>query len=263
MKNILILTIALSSLFGKTENWSSYSANVLPEKRVEIGLFQPLRIGVSGDKEWSIHPVYFFVMPNVSLKKTRNIWWKFDISSRHSILYPTPLLNMLAREGTGGIISPEFTFPAAAIIYNELLFTWGYQKPYNITFKLGVSLGLAAEKLSKGSTIDLPLAYHRFAPLYSGYGIRTGIDFAGKVTEKIRYLLDMDIHLLPGMEGSFALEHKGMMSWNRSDRFRISLGYKVVHGEYPFGIDTHLLPYLPMAETWIPFMDFQWAWTRK
>ena len=178
MKNILILTIALSSLFGKTENWSSYSANVLPEKRVEIGLFQPLRIGVSGDKEWSIHPVYFFVMPNVSLKKTRNIWWKFDISSRHSILYPTHLLNMLAREGTGGIISPEFTFPAAAIIYNELLFTWGYQKPYNITFKLGVSLGLAAEKLSKGSTIDLPLAYHRFAPLYSGYGIRTGVDFA-------------------------------------------------------------------------------------
>jgi len=263
MKNLLILILVLSSLFGKTENWSSHSANVLPEKRIEIGLFQPLRIGASNEKEWSTHPVYFFMMPNVSLKKTRNIWWEFDVSSRHSILYPTPLLNMLAKDGTGGIISPEFTFPAAAIIYNELLLTWGAQKPYNITFKLGVSLGLTAEKLSKGSTIDLPLAYHRFAPLYSGYGIRTGIDFAGKVTEKIHYILDADIHILPGMEGSFAGEHKGMMSWNKSDYFRISLGYKLVHGEYPFGTDTHLLPYLPMAETWIPFMDFQWAWTRK
>ncbi len=263
MKYLLTLILIFSSLFGKTEYWSSHSANVLPEKRVEIGLFQPLKFGVAGEKEWSIHPVYFFMMPNVSLKKTRNVWWEFDVSSRHSILYPTPLLNFLARDGTGGIISPEFTFPASVLIYNELLLTWGQDKNYNITFKLGACIGLSAKKLDKRTTIDLPLAYHRLAPLYNGFGFRTGIDMDGKISNKLSYLVDVDLHILPGMEGSYAFEHKGMISWDKSDRFRLSAGYKVVHGEYPFGVDTHLLPYLPMAETWIPFVDFQWAWDRK
>jgi hypothetical protein len=38
--------------------------------------------------------------------------------------------------------------------------------------------------------------------------------------------------------------------WTKSNQFRILLGYKLIAGEYPFGSQAHLFP----------FMDFQFGW---
>jgi hypothetical protein len=261
MKRLLIIGFTLSFLFAEHKHWSSHSAYVLPEKRIEIGLFQPLRMGVSGRKEWAIHPVYFFVMPNVSLKKSLPAKYGFAVASRHSIIYPTPLLNILARKGTGGLISSEFTFPAMGLFNNEILLTRKL-KAFNITMKAGFVIGISPEPLAKESTLDLPIVYHRLAPLYNGWGLRTGIDLGGRLANRIQFLADLDLHITPKQMDLFAIEHKGMLIWEKSERLRISLGYKLVYGKYPFGTAIHLLPYLPMLETWVPFLDMEWAWDR-
>ena len=47
--------------------------------------------------------------------------------------------------------------------------------------------------------------------------------------------------------------------YQKSDSFRILTGYKLVHGQYPFGIETRLLPFLPLLEKWVPIIELQWA----
>ena len=55
---------------------------------------------------------------------------------------------------------------------------------------------------------------------------------------------------MPGGKGRYAFEHKGLMVWTKSRKFRIHFGYKLIAGEYPFGAQAHLFP----------FLDFQFGW---
>ncbi len=63
--------------------------------------------------------------------------------------------------------------------------------------------------------------------------------------------------------GEYAIEHKILLIYEKSERFRILTGYKFVHGKYPFGIETRLLPFIPMLDKWVPIIEFQWAGSRK
>ena len=44
-----------------------------------------------------------------------------------------------------------------------------------------------------------------------------------------------------------------------AQNFRLMTGYKLVTGQYPYGRDTRLLPYIPMLESWMPIIALQWA----
>ena len=82
-----------------------------------------------------------------------------------------------------------------------------------------------------------------------------------KSDTKVGALVDFDLKLLPGLAevqidpdasklmGEYSLEHKLLLIWNKSENFRVLTGYKFVMGEYPYGSDMRLLPYIPMAET--------------
>ena len=92
-----------------------------------------------------------------------------------------------------------------------------------------------------------------------------------KLTDKVKLHLDIDLRLLPGiskdhpqnfftiLSGENVLEHKLLLIWNRSQSFRVLTGYKLVTGQYPYGHDMRLLPYIPLLETWIPIAELQWA----
>ena len=98
MKRIILYSILTGFLFSETKNWDAHSAQLLPKKRWEIGLFQPFRYGYSQSLEYSVHPLLFFVMPNVSIKTSRGDLLGWVSASRHGLVYPTPLLNMVAKD---------------------------------------------------------------------------------------------------------------------------------------------------------------------
>jgi hypothetical protein len=50
-----------------------------------------------------------------------------------------------------------------------------------------------------------------------------------------------------------------LLVWNGSSRFRVLVGYKLVTGDYPYGKETRLLPYVPMMEKWVPLIELQWS----
>jgi len=254
---ISIILIATNSLLAQGKNnrcamnWSSGTGSTLPAGRWEIGLFQPLRYGFSESLEFSTHPVIFFIMPNFNLKWSHHSIARFTIASRHGFIYPTLLLRTISREGIGGIISPEFHIPHLFSFSNELLFSKQLLPNHLFTGKIGFNFAVKSGKLDKRTTMDLPLVFPRLNVFYQGYGFRLGGDLIGRLSPRWNYLIDTDFFLYPGADKDFAFEHKGMILWNKSSRFRLCFGYKLAYGEYPFGTQWHLL---------VPIFDLQWAW---
>ena len=116
-------------------------------------------------------------------------------------------------------------------------------------------MALSGADLAIESTIDLPLVYHRLAVYYNGWLLRFGSDLNGQLGEKWNYLVDGDIFLIPGMKGYFTLEHKGILTWEKSSKFQVSFGYKLIYGLYPDGYPDDHIAHLHI----LPLLDLQWA----
>tara|TARA_B000000557_G_scaffold127426_1_gene103355 strand:- start:3335 stop:3844 length:510 start_codon:yes stop_codon:yes gene_type:complete len=169
---------------------------------------------------------------------------------------------MISKSGLGGVISPDFSMPTMVGISGSWLASFLF-KGFDITFNSGMDIGIVLGDLDSRSSIDLPLVYHRLGIYYNNWGLKTGLDIQKNIGTNISILGDCDLRWLPGLDGSYSLEHKLLISWNKSDNFRLMTGYKFVMGEFPYGSDMRLLPYVPMAESWVPMIELQWARNRK
>ena len=258
MKKIALAFILSNVVFSNNKIWKSHSAHILEQGRVEVGLFQPLRYGYNPFTEFSVHPGWFFLIPNFEIKESRIDFYKFKTASSYKVIYPTPLLNMLAKEGTGGIIAPQHEMPSMFIFSGSLIGSRDIGG-FEISLNAGLDLGLVFGDLNPTSTIDLPLVYHRLGVLYNGWGVHSGIDFQRVVKSNFDILFDFDILALPGYNGALSFENKVLISWNKSEKFKVMTGYKFVVGEYPFGSDARILPYFPVLEAWVPIIELQWA----
>ena len=126
-------------------------------------------------------------------------------------------------------------------------------------------------ELDERSSIYLPLVYHRLGVFYNQGGLHAGVDLQIELVKNIKLHTDLDMRLLPGISqsnesqfytifsGENVVEHKLLFIWQRSNNFRFMTGYKFVTGQYPYGRDTRLLPYIPMLESWVPIIELQWA----
>ena len=222
----------------------------LPKGKFEVGLFQPLRYGLSEKIEISTHPVLIFFIPNLAIQKRHPSWAGFGLASRHSLVIPTPLLKMVTKKGVGGFISPEFDIPFMIALKNEIQLKRTLNDSWALSGTAGLTLAYCSKKLDKRTTIDLPVVFPRLGVFYNGYGINLRLGFAGVISPRLGLLTDFNILLLPGMEEGFAFEHKNLIIWALSGRTDIQVGYKLIYGEYPFGGQWHLLPLLDILWRW-------------
>ncbi len=236
------------------QTWSTGTAELLQPRRVELGLFQPLRYGFSKSLEFSTHPLLFFVMPNFDMKWAHGEVAGFKLTTAHGITYPSLLMNLVAREGIGGMISPEFDIPPILSFQNAVLASRELVNGHLFTGKLALNLAAAFDNLDSRTTIDLPVFYPRMGVYYNDFGFRVGADMKGPLFRRFNYVIDGELFYYPTAEADVnsAFEHKGLIYWNKSNKFQICAGYLLSFGEYPFGTQWHLLP----------LIDFQWGWTR-
>lgn len=253
--SIICLILCISTCYGQAavnnKIWSAGNAYTLPRQRIETGLFQPLRYGLSNSVELSAHPIFFFIIPNFTIKWSHGFYKGFALATRHGFDYPTLLLRTIARKGTGGIISPEFDVPHMVALNNELLMSRQFGGNYLLTGKAGIVLATRFGGLDTRTTIDLPLVFNRLLVFYHGYQLRTGMEFEGKIYNKWNFSLDGDYYWIPGEKFNHAFEHKGFIHWRLSERTKICLGYILCYGQYPYGSQWHLL---------LPLIDIQKAW---
>lgn len=266
---VTIILILFSIISGKQRNWDSHSAHILPPKSWSVGVFQPLRYGLKDGLELSSHPGWFFVFPNASFKVPVSGFKSFHSAAKVSFAYPTPLLNMLSRQGIGGVIDPNLTIPPMLGVSGSLLMSKEVLG-VNATAKVGLDFGLVFGELDTRSNIDLPIVYHRLEVFHNGWGWHTGLDLEKALIKKFRVFMDLDLRFIPNLDnsrktdnyamrsGDYSIEHKMLLIWERSSNFRMMVGYKLVSGEYPYGKQTRLLPYIPLLERWFPLVELQW-----
>ena len=148
MRKLFIIIIALYGWsHADTSIWSSGSAHSLPKGQWEVGLFQPLRYGMTDDQDIAFHPLFAIKLPNLVYKKTwveKNSW---TIATRHGFYYPTPLLQSITGDGKFKIVAPQFEFPTLIGLTNEILAT-GSLGHGLFTGKAGLLLGLGGGDLN-------------------------------------------------------------------------------------------------------------------
>ena len=274
IRKVIFTFLLFSICFGDAQNWKSYSANILPKKRFEVGLFQPFRYGYSETLEYSTYPLWFFVMPNLTLKKSHEKFSGYNMASKWSLFYPRPILNMVSKKGIGGFIDPTIDIPMMLGFSFSLILTKSISD-MDISFNTGIDIGLAIDDLDDRVNIELPLLYHRLSVFHNNYGFHTGFDLEKNITDQFSVLVDLDFSILPGMDtkdtdsgitkllGEYSFEHKALLIYRKSETFRLLTGYKFVFGEYPFGPESRLLPFLPLVDSWIPMIELQWGRSLK
>ena len=173
------------------------------------------------------------------------------LASRYSFDYPTQMLKLIQRQGKFGILSKD---PDVGEIPHLIVFQgeWLLTKKLNIfslTGKLGMSICPGCE-LDKRHLVDLPLAYPRMAIYHYGIGANSGVDLDYNYTDKISIKTDLDFLFLP--EEDIFLEHKLLFNYQFSTKYTLSAGYKLTHGNYPYGDQWDIFP----------LIDLYWQWEK-
>ena len=253
MKKIIFFLFIISVTNAQ---WEYETATIIDKGRKEIGIFSPFRVGLQNGMELSINK--FIIMPTISIKQSRSSFNKWSMAQKLQLSYPSlgmkwlqsPLGNELGDPNMFALISPQFTIPQMLSFHGEWIGTRPLRDKGTLTLRGGFGFSLGGGKLSDDATVDLPIIYPRLSVYYNGYVFKVGGKYYQSFKESWSYLMDYDMVFMPGGKGRYAFEHKGLMVWTKSQKFRIHFGYKLVAGEYPFGAQAHLFP----------FLDFQFGW---
>ena len=235
-------------------SWSADTADLLPEGRTEVGLFGPARLGLASGVELQAHPVWFFMAPHFGVKWQHLQTGSWVISSRHTLSYPTPLLSLLSREGTGGVLPVETEVPHIINLTQDLLATLALSDDQRVTMRAGARLA-ASFGDSSLPTIDVPLVYPRGAAWHEGFALEAGLSWSGRVFRSLFGGLALDLFWVPAQEGSvdswhYAVELTPQLTWRISDSWALMGGAKIVEGSYPFGEQSHVLPMMDVSYGW-------------
>jgi len=250
---LALLVATPGTAAGETAIWSAGTARVLPDGRAEAGVFAPLRYGMRDRVELSVHPIWFAVAPNAGVKVAWGAPAGIALASQHGLVYPTPLMRLLSREGAGGIIPSDVRYPHLLASAHHLLAS-APLGDHLFTVRAGGRLAwnlTAFDGPRFWSEVEWHLVWPRAAAWFTGWSVDLGLASEGPVARRFRYRVELDRFFMPGLRGDWAWEWAAIAEWRRSERFRLRAGAKWSYAAFPYG--TRLS--IPL-----PLVDAIWAW---
>lgn len=246
----LVAAAALAPARSRAETapFSMDTGAVLPRGRLEVGLFAPLRYGLSDRIEIGVHPLWFLVAPNAEVKVAWGAPGGVALASTHGLLYPTPLMRLLSREGTGGVVPHDVRYPHLLASSHHLLAT-APLAGHLLTARAGISVArnlTAFDGPRFWSEVEWHLVWPRAAAWFTGFAWDVGLAAQGPVLGRLRYRAELDWFRMPGLDGDFALEWAGILEWRQSDTFQLRAGAKWSYAQFPYG--TRLSVPFPIAD---------------
>jgi hypothetical protein len=246
MVSFLVVCIVLGGASPALSEHARFSlpvevADTLPEGVGQIGLFQPLRYGLTDSVELIAHPLLSLVAPAADFKVRWGQWGGWTVSSLSGVSFPTGLVSLLACEGTGCIYPQDAEIPFLIGFKSELLASFSMLEALRGTFRLG---GKSAVALGDNTlpSVDLPLAYTRFAHLREHVALWAGLGLDGRIWGPLWFVLDVDGWWVSESDAQFALEQTGTVLWQISEGFALQAGWMLIWGEYPYGDEWRVLP---------------------
>ncbi len=163
-KIIFIIIFTIPTLFAKSQPGikTRGSAYTIGKRKGELSLFQQSRYGIGANSELQAHPLLFFIMPNLHIKKK---WGSFKMfrhkiafASRHGGYYPQMFLNFLQSQSyIPNGFRPQNEFPFVLGFNNEIIFsTYLTPKTHcnNANHLLSLKMGAKYSYTSGNDTIN-------------------------------------------------------------------------------------------------------------
>ena len=237
-----IALFASLSASAEASPWQATTASTLDKGGVAVGLFAPLRYGITDDLELSTHPISAFWNGNFALKKGWGEFGGWEVATRHGFSYPTRLLQAFARSGAGGLLPPDAEIPHTIALDTRVFASRALSEETTMTLGARLSLGVALGEGSWGP-MEIPLAYARTEALRNGAAANLSATFEGALGGSFGWFYSLEGWYLPGAEGSWSVEETAAVAWSsESGRVAIQGGAVGVAGAYPYGFNWHVLP---------------------
>ncbi|MAJ45045.1 MAG: hypothetical protein CMF96_09930 [Candidatus Marinimicrobia bacterium] len=254
---LFILLIIASQAFSidlPLEN----TAFLLEKGQKEIGIFAPLRIGKTEKTEFSIHPILGFIIPNFKMKSKLTISENLKNVYFLKLTYPTPLLNMVQREGVGGLITPgiesnakkEVEIPHMLVSELGIISSRFIKEKFCFSASGSIAFTTKFGDVNERITIDLPYFYPRMKMYNSKFTLISGLTFSGKIWKNISFDTENSLRLTLGSKKYIAFEHHNQMFWSFKSNMKLVLGYNIYFAEYPFGNQWDLIPHIDLKYSW-------------
>jgi hypothetical protein len=234
--------IAQDLSFPVRDTWSFNSAFLMPAHKWECGIYQPFRYGLSNKLEIHANAIILPLIPNAGIKVALGSRDGFVFASDHFISSQTIFLNVVSREGIGGLISPEFDFPFIIAISNSFIVSKPIGTESLLSGSAGFVFAFRGDKPNPQSTIDLPVIYPRMTHSYEGITFKAGISYKGAFTRKLFYEEALQSFFVTRSKNNFFAENSGSLMWAAGRAIRIKAGYILSYGKYPFGGHWQLWP---------------------
>lgn len=252
MKKLLFIVFAsmlpmmLTAQFFQHQ-WSEKTAYTLDKGKWESGLFQSFRYGLNPQVELRTNALLLPIFPNVGVKIALMEKGGWTFASEHAISYPTLLLKSLSFKGTGGFLSPEFSYPNMISSSNTLFATESIGSNALFTAEVGMSFSLRGQKLDYQSSIDYPVLYPRMAHYYQGALLRVGGSYKRMLSNTLFLEENAKLFLVTRNRDNVFLENAGTLHWAVGKSFGIRGGYNLSWGTYPFGNQWQLCPTIDLV----------------
>lgn len=256
MRYFLLFSAVIALTFGHVASaaadegsapmhFAGSTAHTVAPGDVEVGLFGPVRLGLTDRIEISGHPLWFFVAPNIRGRLAIDQEGPLQLSWNLGLTYPTPLLRLLSRGGAGGILPAGREVPQIISIFNEAVATYdGGAHQWTAALGLQSAPSWGSSQLI---SIDLPLVYGRMAAFFGVGTLVARVGAQGSIWGPVGYRAELRGFAYPGVAGGMAAEHRGMLRWQPAPHWLVEAGYLLSYGGYPFGNQFDVLPTLDVA----------------
>jgi len=243
---ILILSLFFFNVsFAQSYIWSDNTARTIENGKKEIGLFGPLKVGFKDSLEISTHPIWFFVLPNVTIKKQWNSFAGLQFASNHKIVYPTLFLRAISKNGTGGVLPSTSVIPQLIKLNNSIILSKDLTDKLTLSFNAGVDFSLSFGE-SDFPDIEYHFAYPRVYSFNNMFVPYVGFDITGAATEKIYYNYNLNTFILTGNNSGVIIEQKIRLAYSLSQKVELMGGVISSYGDYPYGKDFGIFPIIDL-----------------
>ncbi len=240
--------------------WSSNSALVIEEGRLELGAFSSASYGLTERIELRAHPIGLFLLPSVRGKIN---WWSaalrgtrsrraaraYWFSSSHRLFAPSPFLNLIAKEGSGGLLPANTDVPFSLAMTNEALLS---RDLFGHLLTLSAGFSVAVGRDEKLPMVEFPFLYSTLSPLYSPFVVHMGLTVSGTMWGPFDYEVNPRMTLFrpdqdipwPGEDTpmAYSQETKATLHLRLGEHHRISAGAALAIARYPIGVRSFLVP---------------------
>lgn len=225
-----------------------HSALTAPAGTLELGVFSYGKYALNERVELSLHPLGFFLWPELDAKLRWLDSGSFTFSTHHALSCPAWFLGAVAREGTGGLVDPNASIPATFQIDVGLLATWRLGPKSWATIQPLAQFGVGKST----PLLEFPFLYQRLVAVNAGWMLGVNAGLEGIIADAVAYEISATYsHLpLPSVQSAFAVEAVVEARLLLSRASSVPLGVRFAHARFPYGRSSH----------WFPYVDYRVVW---